>query len=174
MVAVVQLLSHIRLLRPRGLKLSRLPCPSRSPGVCPNSCPLSLWSYLTISSSLPIVLLPSIFPSIRIFSNESALGIRWSKYWSVSFSISSPTNIQGWLPLGLTGVISLWSKGLSRVFSSTTIWRHQFFGARSSLRSSSHICMWLLCCILNWYQKTVLYICVSFAVSHTGLTLPSF
>ena len=74
----------------------------------------------------PVFLLPSIFPGIRVFSNESALHIRWPKYWSFSFSIQYlPMNIQGWLPLGMTGLISLQSKGLSRVFSSTTIWKHQ-------------------------------------------------
>ena len=74
-----------------------------------------------------LLLLPSIFLSLRVFSNESALHIRWPKYWSFSFSIS-PSNIQGWFPLGLTGLVSLQSKGLSRVFSSTTIQKHQFFG----------------------------------------------
>ena len=74
--------------------------------------------------------------------NDSALCIRWPKYWS--FSISSPMYIQGWFPLGLTGLISLLSKGLSRVFSSTTVQKHQFFGAQPSLWFSSHICTWLL------------------------------
>ena len=69
----------------------------------------------------PILLLPSVFPSIRVFSNESALHIRWSKCWSFSFSIILPVNIQGWFALGLTDLIFLKSKGLSRVFSSTTI-----------------------------------------------------
>ena len=69
-------------------------------------------------------LLPSIFPSIKVFSNESALRIRWPKYWSFSLKAVHPMNIQGWFPLGLTGLIFLQSKGLSRVFSSTTIWRH--------------------------------------------------
>ena len=67
----------------------------------------------------PLLLLPSIFPSVRVFSNESALHIRWPKYWSLS--ISPPMNIQDWFPLRLTGLISLQSTGLSRVFSSTTI-----------------------------------------------------
>ena len=69
----------------------------------------------------PLLLLPSIFPSIRVFSNESALCIRWPKHWSFSFSISPPVNIQDWFILGLTGLISFLSKGLSRVFSSTTL-----------------------------------------------------
>ena len=91
----------------------------------------------------PLLLLPSMFPSIRVFSNQSALCIRWPKYWSFSFSIF-PVNIQGWFPLGLTGLISLQSKGLSRVFSKTTIWKDQFFYAYPSLWSNSHIHIWLL------------------------------
>ena len=71
--------------------------------------------------------LPSIFPSIRVFSNESALRIRWSKYWSFSFSISPSNEYSGLISLGLTDLIFLLSKGLSRIFSSTIIWKHQFF-----------------------------------------------
>ena len=70
--------------------------------------------------------LPSIFASIRVFSNESALPIRWPKYWSFDFSTSLPMNIQSWFPLELTALISLLSMGLSRVFSSTTIQKQQF------------------------------------------------
>ena len=92
----------------------------------------------------PLLLLPSIFPSIKVFSNELALHIRWPKYWSFSFSISPSMNIQGWFPLELTGLASLQFKGLSRVFSSTKIWKHQFFGAQPSLWSNSPICTWLL------------------------------
>ena len=72
----------------------------------------------------PLLLLPSIFPSIRVFSNESVLCIRWPNYWSVSFSISPSNEYSGW-----TGLISLQFKGLSRVFSNTTVQKHQFFGA---------------------------------------------
>ena len=86
----------------------------------------------TISSSRPLLLLPLIFPSIRVFSNESALHIRGSKYWSFSFSIS-PSNENPGLILGWTGWISLLSKGLSRVFSNTTVQKHQFFGTQLSL-----------------------------------------
>ena len=86
----------------------------------------------------PVLLLPSVFLSIRVFSSESALHIRWPKYWSFSFSIS-PLNSQGWFPLGLTSLISLLFKGLSRVFSSTTVWKHQFFTAQPSLWPNSHI-----------------------------------
>ena len=79
----------------------------------------------------PLLFLPSILPGIRVFSNESALLIRWPKYWSFSFSIR--------LPLGLIGLISLQSKGLSRVFSNTTVQKHQVFSAPLSLWPSSHI-----------------------------------
>ena len=89
----------------------------------------------------PFLLPPSIFPSIRVFSNESALHIRWPKYWSFSFSINPSTEYSGLIPLGL---ISLLSKGLSRVFSNTTVWKHQFFGTQLSLWSNSHIHIRLL------------------------------
>ena len=72
------------------------------------------------------LLLPSIFPSIRVFSNESAFHIRWPEYWSFSFNIILPMSTQGWSALGWTGWISLQSKGLSRVFSNTTVQKHQF------------------------------------------------
>ena len=81
----------------------------------------------------------SIFPSIRVFSNESALRIRWPKYWSFSFSISPSNEYSELIPLGWTGWISLQSKGLSRVFSNTTVQMHQFFIAQFSLWSTSHI-----------------------------------
>ena len=87
----------------------------------------------------PLFFLPSIFPSIRVFSNESALCIRWPKYWSFSFSISPPIEYSGLIFLGWTGWISLQSKGLSRVFSNTTVQKHQFFGTQLSLWSNSHI-----------------------------------
>ena len=79
----------------------------------------------------PLLLPPSIFPSIRVFSNKSVLCIRWSKYWSFSFNIS-PSNDQGWSPLVWTGWISLKSKELSRVFSNTTVQKCQFFSAQCS------------------------------------------
>ena len=99
-------------------------------------------NYLILSCTL--LLLPPIFPSIKVFSNESVLHIRWPKYWSFSFRSVLPMNIQDWLPLGGTGSISLQSKGLSRVFSNTTVQKHQYFGAQPSSQSSSHIHTWLL------------------------------
>ena len=87
----------------------------------------------------PLLLLPSIFPSIRVFSNESVLHIRWPNYWSFSFTSVSPMSTQDWSPLERTGWISLQAKGLSRVFSNTTVQKHQFFGAQLSSQSNSHI-----------------------------------
>ena len=80
----------------------------------------------------PLLLLLSIFPSISLFC-ESALCISWPKYWSFSFSISPSNKYSDWFPLGLTCLISLLSKGLSKVFSSTTVWKHQFFSVQPSL-----------------------------------------
>ena len=82
-------------LRPRGLQHARPPCPSPTPGAYSNSCPLSRWCHPTISSSSPLFLLPSIFPSIRVFSNESVLCIMWPKYWSFCFSISPSNEYSG-------------------------------------------------------------------------------
>ena len=83
-------------------------------------------------------------PSIRVFSSESTLHIRWPKYWNFSFSINPSNEYSGWFPLGLTGLISLQSKGLSRVFSNTTVQKHQFFGAQLSSQPNTHIHSWPL------------------------------
>ena len=113
----------------------------------------SLLKLMSIESVMPsnhlilcrsLLLLPSIFSSIRVFSNESVLYITWPKYWSFSFSISPSMNIQDWFPLRLTGLISYQSKWPSRVFSNTTVQRYQFFGAQLSLWFNSPIHMWLL------------------------------
>ena len=94
------------------------------------------------SNYLPLcrpLLLSSILPSIRVFSNESALRFRWPKYWSFSFNISSSKEHPGLISLRMDQLISLHSKGLSRVFSNTTVQKHQFFGAQPSSQSNSHI-----------------------------------
>ena len=116
-------------LWPHGLQHSRLPCPSPIPGACSNSCPLSPWSSNHLILSRPLLLLPSIFPSIRAFSNVSGgqcIGV------AASASVL-PMNIQDWFLLGVTGWISLQSKGLSRVFSNTTVQKYQYFGTQLSL-----------------------------------------
>ena len=81
----------------------------------------------------PLLLLPSIFPSMRVFSNKSALRIRWPKYWSFSLNISPFKEHSGLILFGCTGWISLQSKGLSSIFSNTTVQKHQFFSAQLSL-----------------------------------------
>ena len=86
----------------------------------------------------PLLLVPSIFPSIRVFSNESALCIRWPKYCNFSFNISHSNETQDWSPLGWTG----WISWLSRVFSNTTAQKHQFFSTQLSSQSNSHIHTW--------------------------------
>ena len=124
-------------LWPHGFKHTRLPCPSPSPGVCSNSRPLSQWCSPTISSSATPFSCPQSFPASGSFpvSQFFASG-RHSIGTSASASVLL-MNIQGWFPLGLTGLISLQSKGLSRVFPSAAVWKHQFSDAQSFLWSSS-------------------------------------
>ena len=136
---VVQLLSVSNSLRPCGLQHTRLPCPSQSPRVCSNSYLLSQWYHLAISSSVvPFSFCLQSFPASRSFpvsqfftSGCQSIGA------SASASVLS-MNIQDSFPLGLTGLIALLSKGLSRVFSNTTVKKHQFFSAQVSL-TSTHI-----------------------------------
>ena len=90
----------------------------------------------------PLFLLPPIPPSIRVFSKESTLSMRWPKYWSFSFSIIPSKEIPGLISFRRTGRISLQSKGLARDFSNTTVQKHQFFGAQPSSQSNSHIHTW--------------------------------
>ena len=131
-------------LRPHELQHARPPCPSPTPGVHSNSRPSNRWCHLTISSSVvPFSSCPQSLPA-TVFSNESPLRMRWPKYWSFSFSINLPMNTQDWSPLEWTGWISLQSKGLSRVFSNTTVQKHQFFSAQLSSQSNSHIHKWPL------------------------------
>ena len=87
----------------------------------------------------PLLFLPSIFPSIRVFSNESTLCIKWPKYWSFSFSISPFNEYSGLISFRINWFDLLVSKGLSRIFSNTTVQKHQFFGTQPSLWSNSHI-----------------------------------
>ena len=148
-------------LWPHGLQHARLPCPSLSPGVSLDSCPLSRWCHATISSSvmrfsshLQSFPASGSFPRSQFFvSGGQSIGD------SASASVL-PMNIQGWFPLGLTGLISLLSKELSRVFSNTIVWKHQFFGTQPSLWSNSHIHIWLL-------EKP--YVCVSCSVVSDSL-----
>ena len=110
-----------------------------------NSCPLSWWWHPTISSS--VTLFSSCHQSFPASGSFPVSQLFTSDGQSIEASVSAsvlPVNIQGWFPLGLTGLISLLSKGLSRVFFSTTIQKHQFFGTQSTLWSNFHICTWLL------------------------------
>ena len=148
--------------------------PSSVTGVCLNSCPLSQWCYLTISfSATPFSFCLQSFPVSGSFpvswlSTSGGHRIRASATASVL-----PMNIQGWVPLGLTALISLPSKGLSRVFTSTTVWKHQFFGTQPYLRSNSHIHTWLLEKPWLWLYRPlfakwclcflILYVCHSFS-----------
>ena len=132
-------------LWPYGLQHSGLPYPSPTPGAYSNSCPLSRWCHPTISSSvIPFSSCPQVFPASGSFP---VIQLFTSGAQSIGALVSAsvlPVNIQHWFLLGLIGLISLVSKGLSDVFSSTTLWKHQFFGAQPSLWSNSHICTWLM------------------------------
>ena len=127
-------------LQPHELQHTRLPCPSLSTGVCSNSSPLSPWCHPVISTSVaPLLPLPSIFPSFRVFSLSRHFTSGGQSIGASASASVLPMNIQGLFPLGLIGLISLVSKGPSRVFSSTTVRKHQFFSAQSSLWANSHL-----------------------------------
>ena len=132
-------------LWPHELQHPKPPCPSPAPGVYPNSCPLSRWDHPTISSSvIPFSSCPQYLPASGSFAMNQLF--TWGgQSTGVSASASVlPMNTQDWSPLGSTGWISLQSKGLSRVFSNTTVQKHQFCGAQPSSQSNSHIHMWPL------------------------------
>ena len=132
-------------LRPCELQHTRLPCPSPSPRACLNACQLSQWCHPTISSSAAhFSSCPQSFPASGSFLMSRLFASGAQRIVASTLVSVLPVNIQGWFPLGLTGWISLQSKGLSRVYSNTTVHKHQFFSAQSSLWSSSHICTWLL------------------------------
>ena len=123
---------------------AKFPFPSPTPGAYSNSCPLNCWCHPTISSSvIPFSSCPQSFLASGSFPMSQFFA---SGGQSIGASASAPVllmNIQGWFPFGLTSLISLLSKGLSRVFFSTTARKHQFFGPLPSLWSNSHICTWL-------------------------------
>ena len=123
---------------------TRLPCPSPTPGACSNACPLSQWCHPTISSSV-------VHCSSYLYSFAASGSFLVSQFFasgaqSIGASASASVllvNIQGWFPLRWTGWISLQSKGLSRVFSNTTVQKHQFFSTQLCSQSNSHIHTWL-------------------------------
>ena len=132
-------------LRPHEPQHARPLCPSPTPGVHANPCPLSQWCHPTISSSVvPFSSCPQSFPASESF-HMSQLFTSGGQSIRVSASTSVlPMNTQGWSPSEWTGWISLQSKGLSRVFSDTTVQKHQFFGTQPSSQFNSHIHTWPL------------------------------
>ena len=131
----------------------------------------------------PFLLSPSMFPSIRVFFNGSALRIRQPNFGASASASALSMNIQGWFPLGLTGLIYLLSKRLSRVFSSTIIQKDQFFSAQLSLQSNSHIHPWLLenhsfykivltiLCLLHFHMNVLcMYICIMISARSSNKT----
>ena len=142
--AVVQLLSHVQFFATAWTKACLAPLSSLSPEICSHSCLLSWWCHPIISSSVAPFFRPQSFPASGPFpmSQSFASGGQSSRA-SASASVL-PMNNQGWFPLELIGLLSLQSKGLSRVFYSTTIGKHQFFSAQAFLWSNSHIYTWLL------------------------------
>ena len=141
---VLQSLVMSYSLRLRGLQHARLPCPSLPRSLLKLMCFESMMPSNHLILYHPLILLSSVFPSIRVFSNVSALQIRWPKYWSFRLSISPSNEYSGLISSRIDWFDLLTSKGLSRVFSSTIIQMHQFFSTEPSLWSSSHICIWLL------------------------------
>ena len=127
-------------LRPYGLQHARLPCPSPTPQSLLKLMSIMLEmpsNHLILSH--PLILLPSIFPSIRVFFKESVLHIRWPKYWSFSFSISPSKEYSGLISFRVDWFDLLAVQGTLKVFSNTTVQKHQFFSAQLSLWSNCHI-----------------------------------
>ena len=150
-ISSVQSLSHVWLFATPWIAAHQASLPSPTPGVHPNSCPSSRWCHLAISSSvIPFSSCPQSLPASESFP------MSWLFTWGgQSIRVSAlasvlPKNIQDWSPLEWTDWISLQSKGLSRVFSDTTVQKHQFFGTQLSSQSNFHIHAWPL-------EKTVLY-----------------
>ena len=125
-------------LRPHERQHARPHCPSPTPGLYPNSCPLSRWCHPTISSSaVPFSSCPQSFPASGSFLISRLFASGGQSIGALASFL--PMNTQCWFPLGLTGLMSFQSKGLSRVFSNTTVQKHQFFSTQLSLWSNSHI-----------------------------------
>ena len=135
----VQSLSCVWLLRPHESQHARPPCPSPTPGGHPDSHPLSWWCQPAISSSvIPFSSCPQSLPASGSFQMSQFFASGGQNIRVSALASVLPMNIQDWSPLEWTGWISLQSKGLSRVFSNTTVQKHQFFSAQLSLQSNSH------------------------------------
>ena len=132
-------------LRPHESQPARPPCPSPIPRVHSDSCPLNQWCHPAISSSVvPFFSCPRSLPASESFPMSQLFTSGGQSTGVSALASFLPKKSQGWSPLGWTGWISLQSKGFSRVFSSTTVQKHQFFGAQLSSQSNSHIHTWLL------------------------------
>ena len=132
-------------LPPHGLQHARLPCPSLTPGACLNSCPTKLVrpsNHLILCH--PLLLLPSVFPSIRVFSSESVFRIRWSKYWSFSFSIRPSNEYSGLISFRIHWLDFLAVQGTLKSLLQHLSSKHHFLSTQLSLWSNSHIHTWLL------------------------------
>ena len=144
-------------LRPHELQHAKPPCPSPTPGVDSNSCPSSRWCHPAISSSVvPFSSCPQSLPASDSFPMSQLF--TWGSQSTGVSALASflPKNTQDWFHLEWTGWISLQSKGLSRVFSNTTVQKHQFFGAQLSSQSKSHIHMWPLAKPCPWLDGPLL------------------
>ena len=136
----VQSLSVSDSLRPRESQHARPPCPSPTPGVHSDSCPLSWWWHPAISSSvIPFSSCPQSLPASESFPMTQLFAWGGQSIGVSALASFLPKNTQDWSPKEWTGWISLQAKGLSRVFSNTTVQKHQFFGAQPSSQSNSHI-----------------------------------
>ena len=132
-------------LQPHGLQHTRIPCPSSTPRVCSNSDPSSQWCHPTISSSaVPFSSCFQYFPASGTLPMSQLFTSGGQSIGVSASALVLAMNIQSWFPLGLTGLITLLSKGLSKIFYSITVRKHQFFGNQLSLWSNSHIRTWLL------------------------------
>ena len=141
-VTVVQSLSHVQLfVTPRTAAWQASLSFTSFQSLLKLMCIESVMLFNNLILCCPLLLLPSIFPSIKVFSNDLALCIRWPKYWHFSLNISPSKHIENCFHLGWTVWLSM---GLTRVFSNTIVQKHQFFGVQPSLCSNSHIHTWLL------------------------------
>ena len=132
-------------LQPHDSQHARPPCPSPTPGVHPNSRPWSQWCHPAISSSvIPFSFCPQSLPASESFPMSQLFTWAGQRIGVSALASVLPMNTQDWSPLECTGWIALQSKGLSRVFSNTTVQKHQFFGAQPSSQSNSHIHTWPL------------------------------
>ena len=140
-------------LRPHGLQHIKLPCPAPSPWVCSKSCPLNQWRHPTVSSSVtPFSSCPQFFLASVSFTKTWLFTSGGQRIGASASATVLPKDIRGWFPLGLTGLVSLLSRGVSRVFSSTIVQKHKFFHAQPSLWSNSQVCTWLHVRLLSYFR----------------------